>query len=88
MVFCCLVIKNPSLLKTQRQFDRAGDTPWGMGTQAESARHLAGDTTAHTNVPRHVTRNYLDTGTATGRALAQGMAAAMPKGSPPLAPGR
>lgn len=32
-----------------------------MGTHAESARRLAGDTTAHTNVPRDATRNYPDT---------------------------
>lgn len=57
-----------------------------MDTHTKTARHLAGDTTAHTDVPKDATRNYLDTVTYTGRVLAQRMVTAMPKGSPPLTP--
>lgn len=77
MVFCCLVIKNPSLLKPQRHFNTAGDSSPGAWAHVQNQPELAGDTTAHTNVPRDATGNYLDTVTSTGRVVAQGMVTAL-----------
>lgn len=69
-VFCCLVIKKPSLLKPQRQFNTAA---LGRGHTHRTSLGTP------TDVPKEATRAYLGTVTHTRRVLAQRTVPGVPK---------